>query len=150
MAYGINRAILIGYLGADPEIKGLENGTSLARINLATTESYKNKNGERVNETEWHTITFWNKLAEIVEKYVKKGDMIYVEGRIRTRKWEDKEGITRYSTEIIATNMTMLGGKRTNNTENNPTTTAQEQASTENTQQEPTANTPPADDDLPF
>jgi single-strand DNA-binding protein len=148
MANGINKAILVGRLGGDPEVRHLEGGSIVARLNLATTESYKNRNGERVDETEWHTVTFWGRTAEVAEKYLKKGDMIYVEGRIRTRKWEDKEGNTRYTTEIVGQNMTMLGSKgdRPEGGSQQATPPAQ------NTTQEsaPADNTPPADDDLPF
>ena len=108
---GVNKVILVGNLGKDPEVRYLDSGVAVASFSLATTESYKNKEGERVSQTEWHNIVFWRGLAEVAEKYLKKGDSIYVEGKIRTRKWEDKEGNSRYSTEIIADNMTMLGGK---------------------------------------
>jgi single-strand DNA-binding protein len=110
----LNRVTLIGNLGADPEIKTLQSGDKVANISLATTESYKNKAGERVDETEWHRIEFWGKLAEIVEKYLRKGDSIYVEGKIKTEEYE-KDGIKRYTTKIRATQMQMLG-KRTENT----------------------------------
>ena len=108
---GINKVILVGNLGKDPEVKYLDNGVAVANFSLATTENYKNKQGERVSQTEWHNIVLWRGLAEVAEKYLKKGGSVYIEGKIRTRKWEDKEGITRYSTEILGDNMTMLGGK---------------------------------------
>ncbi len=108
---GVNKVILVGNLGKDPEVKYLDNGVAVANFSLATTESYKNKQGERVNQTEWHNIVLWRGLAEVAEKYLKKGASIYIEGKIKTRKWEDKEGIARYSTEILGDNMTMLGGK---------------------------------------
>ena len=108
---GVNKAILVGNLGKDPELKYLDNGVAVANFSLATTESYKNKQGERVNQTEWHNIVLWRGLAEVAEKYLKKGSSIYIEGRIKTRKWEDKEGVTKYTTEILGDNMTMLGGK---------------------------------------
>jgi len=108
---GVNKVILVGNLGKDPEVRYLDSGVAVANFSLATTENYKNKQGERVSQTEWHNIVLWRGLAEVAEKYLKKGASIYVEGKIKTRKWEDKEGVTRYSTEILGDNMTMLGGK---------------------------------------
>jgi single-strand DNA-binding protein len=108
---GVNKVILVGNLGKDPEVKYLDSGVAVANFSLATTENYKNKEGERVSQTEWHNIVLWRGLAEVAEKFLKKGASVYIEGKIRTRKWEDKEGVTRFSTEILADNMTMLGGK---------------------------------------
>ena len=108
---GVNKVILVGNLGKDPEVRHLDNGVAVANFSLATTENYKNKAGERVSQTEWHNIVVWRGLAEVAEKYLKKGASVYIEGKIKTRKWEDKEGNTRYNTEILADNMTMLGGK---------------------------------------
>jgi len=108
---GVNKVILVGNLGKDPEVKYLDNGVAVANLSLATTENYKNKEGERVSQTEWHNVVLWRGLAEVAEKYLKKGASVYIEGKIKTRKWEDKEGITRYSTEILGDNMTMLGRK---------------------------------------
>jgi len=108
---GVNKVILIGNLGKDPEVRYLDNGVAVANFSLATTENYKNKEGERVSQTEWHNIVLWRGLAEVAEKWLKKGSSVYVEGKIRTRKWEDKDGNTRYSTEILGDNMTMLGAK---------------------------------------
>ena len=108
---GVNKVILIGNLGKDPEVRYLDSGVAVANFSLATTENYKNKEGERVSQTEWHNIVLWRGLAEVAEKWLKKGSSVYIEGKIRTRKWEDKEGNTRYSTEILGDNMTMLGGK---------------------------------------
>ena len=108
---GVNKVILVGNLGQDPEVRYLDNGVAVANFSLATTENYKNKQGERVSQTEWHNIVLWRGLAEVAEKFLKKGSSIYVEGKIRNRKWEDKEGNTRYNTEILADNMTMLGGR---------------------------------------
>ena len=102
---------LIGNLGKDPEVKYLESGVAVANITLATTENYKNKEGEKVSQTVWHDIVLWRGLAEIAEKYLKKGSSVYIEGKIRNRKWEDKEGVTRYKNEILADNMTMLGSR---------------------------------------
>tara|TARA_X000000368_G_C23001646_1_gene699241 strand:- start:165 stop:569 length:405 start_codon:yes stop_codon:yes gene_type:complete len=132
---GVNKVMLIGNLGKDPEVRYLDNGVAVANFSLATTENYKNKEGERVSQTEWHNIVLWRGLAEVAEKYLKKGASVYIEGKIKNRKWEDKEGNTRYNTEILADNMTMLGGKQ----------------SQENIAQTP-ANDTPTDkaDDLPF
>ena len=109
---GVNKVILVGNLGKDPEVKYLDNGVAVANFSLATTEKYKNKEGEKVSQTEWHNIVLWRGLAEVAEKYLKKGASVYIEGKIKTRKWEDKDGNTRYNTEILADNMTMLGGKK--------------------------------------
>jgi len=108
---GVNKVILIGNLGKDPEVRYLDSGVAVANFSLATTEKYKNKEGERVSQTEWHNIVLWRGLAEIAEKWLKKGSSVFIEGKIRTRKWEDKDGNTRYNTEILADNMTMLGKK---------------------------------------
>lgn len=109
---GVNKVILVGHLGADPEVKTLPSGTKVANFNMATSESYTNKNGERVTQTEWHRIECWEGLARITEEYLKKGNQIYVEGKLRTEEWQDKDGNTRYTTKIRVTNMTMVGGKR--------------------------------------
>lgn len=112
---GVNKVILVGRLGKDPEIRNLENGASVANFTMATSESYKDKTtGDKKEVTEWHNIVLWRGLADIAAKYLHKGDMIYVEGKLRTRSWE-KEGVTRYSTEIIGDNMTMLSTQRSNN-----------------------------------
>ncbi len=108
---GINRVILIGNLGKDPEVMTFDNGVKKASFSLATTESYKNKEGAKVDQTEWHNIVLWRGLAEIAEKYLRKGNQIYLEGKIRTRSYE-QDGIKKYITEIFGDNMTMLGSKR--------------------------------------
>lgn len=108
---GVNKVILVGNLGKDPEVRYLDSGVAVANFTLATTENYKNKQGERVSQTEWHNIVLWRGLAEVAEKWLKKGSSIYVEGKIRNRKWEDKDGNTRYNTEVLADNMTMLGSR---------------------------------------
>ena len=107
-----NKVVLIGNLGKDPEVRHLESGAVVASFPLATSESYKDKTGNKVEHTEWHNIVVWRGLAEIAEKYLRKGKMVCVEGKIRSRTWEDKEGNKRYTTEIIADNFRMLGGKR--------------------------------------
>lgn len=113
----VNKVILIGNLGADPEVRTLENGTKLARISLATTEVYKDKTtGEKRENTEWHRVVLWRKLAEIVELYVKKGHKIYLEGKLQTNSYVDN-GVTKYSTEIVAQNLTMLTARTTDGTQ---------------------------------
>jgi single-strand DNA-binding protein len=108
---GVNKVILVGRLGKDPEVRNLDNGAVVANFTIATSESYKDKTtGEKKEVTEWHNVVLWRGLAEIAQKYLHKGDMVYVEGKLRTRSWE-KEGITRYTTEIVADNMTMLGSR---------------------------------------
>jgi len=115
---GINKVILVGNLGKDPEVRHLEGGAVVAKFPLATSESYKTKDGQKIDQTEWHNVVMWRGLAESAEKYLRKGSLIYVEGKIRTRSWDDKDGNKRYATEIIADTMTMLGGKK--NDENTP------------------------------
>ena len=112
--YMVNKVILIGNVGADPDVKYLEGGVAVARFSLATSEVYNNKNGERVTQTEWHNIVLWRNLAQIAEKYVRKGMMLYIEGRIRTRSWDDQNGVKRYTTEIYGDNFQMLSRKQDN------------------------------------
>ena len=108
---GVNKVILVGRLGKDPEVRNLENGTTVANFKIATSESYKDKTtGEKKEITEWHNIVLWRGLAEVAQKYLHKGDMVYIEGKLRTRSWE-KEGVTRYTTEVLGDNMTMLSTK---------------------------------------
>lgn len=107
----INKVILIGNLGKDPEVRYMPNGDAVTNITLATTETWKDKAGEKQEKTEWHRITFYRRLAEIAGEYLKKGRSVYVEGRLETRKWTDKAGTDRYTTEIIANDMKMLGSK---------------------------------------
>lgn len=105
---GVNKVILVGRLGKDPEVRNLDNGATVANFTIATSESYKDRTtGEKKEITEWHNIVLWRGLAEIAQKYLHKGDMIFIEGKLRTRSWE-KEGVTRYTTEVVADNMTML------------------------------------------
>jgi single-strand DNA-binding protein len=108
---GVNKVILVGHVGKDPEVRYLEGGVAVARFPMATSESYKNKEGVKVDQTEWHNIVLWRSLAEIAEKYVRKGKLLYIEGKIRTRSYGD-ENNKKYITEIVADSMTMLGGPR--------------------------------------
>lgn len=135
----VNKVILVGNLGKDPEVRHFDNGGSLARFSLATSESYTKKDtGEKVTLTEWHTVVTRGGLAaKVVEPYIKKGDSVYVEGRLRTRSWEDKDGHTRYTTEVMCDNLEMLGGKRS-------------EAESKPTQNAPEPTLPEPGDDLPF
>jgi single-strand DNA-binding protein len=112
MARGINKVILIGNLGQDPETRSTPGGTTVTNIRVATSESWRDKqSGEMKENTEWHTVVLWNKLGEIAGEYLKKGSQVYIEGRLQTRKWQDKSGNDRYTTEIVASEMQMLGGR---------------------------------------
>jgi single-strand DNA-binding protein len=109
----VNKVIIVGNLGRDPETRYMPNGEAVTNVAVATTESWKDKNsGEKKELTEWHRITFYRKLAEIAGQYLKKGSQVYVEGRLQTRKWTDKDGVERYTTEIIADTMQMLGSRQ--------------------------------------
>ena len=107
----VNKVILVGNLGRDPEIRYLPSGEPVANITIATSSKYKGKTGEMVEETEWHRVTFFGKLADIVGQYLKKGRPVYVEGRIKTRKYTDKDGVEKFATDIIASEMQLLGGR---------------------------------------
>jgi single-strand DNA-binding protein len=112
MARGINKVILIGNLGQDPETKAMPSGTTVCNLRIATSESWKDKQtGETKEQTEWHTVAMFGRLAEIAGEYLRKGSQVYIEGRLRTRKWQDKNGNDRYMTEIVANEMQMLGGR---------------------------------------
>ncbi len=112
MARGINKVILVGNLGNDPDVRYTANGAAVSNISVATSESWKDKEtGEQQERTEWHRVVFFGRLAEIVAEYLKKGSQVYVEGRLQTRKWQDKDGNDRYTTEIVANEMQMLGSR---------------------------------------
>ena len=108
---GVNKVILVGNLGKDPEVRHLEGGVSVAHFTLATNEYYKDKQGNRVERTEWHNISAWRGLADMADKFLKKGQQVYIEGKLRTRQYQDKDQQTRYITEIIADEISMLGGR---------------------------------------
>ncbi len=112
---GVNKVILIGNLGKDPEVRHLDNGRAVANFSLATSEVYNNKNGERVTNTEWHNIVMWTPLAELAEKYLKKGSQIYLEGKLQTRSYDDKDGNRKYITEVVASTMNFLGSRSDSN-----------------------------------
>ena len=139
----INKVILIGHVGKDPEVFQMQSGDKNAKFSLATSETYKNNQGEKVTNTEWHNIVCWKKLAEIVEQYVKKGMMVYVDGKIKTRSYDNKEGVKVYTTEIMADSVQMLGNKSDNHTSQNNTPA----------QSQPAQNAVPMtedENDLPF
>jgi single-strand DNA-binding protein len=109
----LNKVMLIGNVGRDPEIRHLDTGVAITTIAVATSEVYTDKNtGQRVTNTEWHNVVLWHQLAELAEKYIRKGSQIFVEGKIRTRSWDDKNGQKRYTTEVVAENIRLLGGRR--------------------------------------
>ena len=144
MARGVNKVILIGNLGRDPEVRYSPNGGAIANITLATSEAWKDKNtGEQVEKTEWHRVVFFRRLAEIAGEYLKKGSKVYIEGKLQTRKWQDKDGNDRYTTEIVANEMQMLDSR------GGSASFSQDESSMASSQQEPM----PAgefDDDIPF
>ena len=112
MARGINKVILVGNLGQDPETRAMPSGKAVTNVRIATTDSWRDKqSGEQKEQTEWHNVVFFDRLAEIAAEYLRKGSQVYVEGRLRTRKWQDKSGNDRYTTEIVANEMQMLGGR---------------------------------------
>ena len=119
----VNKVILVGNTGKDPEIRHLDKGVAVASFSLATSETYKNKNGEKVSNTEWHNLVLWRGLAEFAEKYVKKGTQLYVEGKLRTRSWDDKEGNKRYTTEVVADVVQLLGRKTESDNNHSDVTT---------------------------
>jgi len=106
----VNKVILVGHLGTDPEVRYTPNGDAVANLSLATTERFKNRDGEQTERTEWHRLVVWRATAEFAKNYLKKGQLIYAEGRLQTRKWEDRDGVKRYSTEIQVDQLTPLGG----------------------------------------
>jgi single-strand DNA-binding protein len=105
---GVNRVILIGNLGKDPDVQYLEGNIGVAKFSLATTETYKDRGGKLVSQTEWHTVVLWRGLADLAQKYLHKGSLVYIEGRLRTRSWEDKEGNKKFATEVVGDNLIML------------------------------------------
>jgi single-strand DNA-binding protein len=149
---GVNKVILIGNLGSDPEVRHLSSGSVVANFNIATSESYTNKNGERVTQTEWHRIELWDGLAKIAEQYLKKGQTVYIEGKLKTENWQDSDGNNRTTTRIRGLNMTMLGGRSSDVSESNEDQNPQQHVSSSSTA--PVSNTPPSEeediDDLPF
>lgn len=150
MSGSVNKVILVGNLGKDPEIRHLENGATVANFSIATSENYKDrKTGEKVSQTEWHNIVAWRGLAEIAEKYLKKGQKVYIEGKLKTRSWQDQDGNNRYSTEVITDNLTMLGSAIQNENTSN-LSDGQTNKASENKISENEFSAPNDEDDLPF
>jgi len=156
----INKVILVGNLGQDPEVKYMPSGGAVANISIATTDTWKDKQtGEKKDKTEWHRVVFFNRLAEIAGEYLKKGSQVYIEGSLRTRKWQDQSGQDRYSTEIVAREMQMLGGRASGSSDfqQNQNSAPQQQQSAPQQQNAPQQqqSAPPQnfdnfDDDIPF
>ncbi len=147
MARGINKVILVGNLGQDPEKRAMPDGRAVANISVATSKSWKDKNtGEQQERTEWHKVVFFDRLAEVVGQYLNKGSQVYVEGELRTRKWQDKDGNDRWSTEVVANEMQMLGGRPGSSApaQQTPAASAQTPADA------PSPSPGEFDDDIPF
>jgi single-strand DNA-binding protein len=143
MARGINKVILVGNLGADPETRYMPSGGAVTNIRVATSESWKDKNtGDQQERTEWHSVAFFGRLAEIAAEYLRKGSQVYIEGKLRTRKWQDRDGNDRWSTEVIANEMQMLGGR--------PGGSAPQQSSSSAMPEGPPSGGGDFDDDIPF
>lgn len=143
----VNKVILVGHVGQDPEVRYLDNNTPVCTIRMATSDVYKNKNGERVTTTEWHSVVLWRGLAEVADKYVKKGSQIYIEGKLRTRSYEDKDKNKKYVTEIVADVMQLLG-KRSDDAGN--ASLSQETHTPASTDDKVQGDEPDITNDLPF
>ena len=149
----VNKAILVGNLGADPETRYTAGGDAICNISVATTESWKDKNGERKDATERKRVMFYRKLAEVAGQYLRKGSQVYIEGKIKTRKWQDKDGKDRYTTEIVASDLTMLGSKSDAHGQGGggqDSRQAQAASSRPASHRQPSASHPDLDDDIPF
>lgn len=145
---GVNKVILVGRLGKDPEVRNLDNGATVANFSVATSESYKDRNtGEKKEITEWHNVVLWRGLAEVAQRYLHKGDMIYVEGKLRTRSWE-KDGVTRYTTEVVGDNMTMLSSRSGGASQSSEMSSAAQDRGSQEPFRAPADNS--STDDLPF
>ena len=144
MARGINKVIIVGNLGADPDSRAMPSGNAVTNISVATSESWNDRDtGEKQEKTEWHRVVFFNRLAEIAAQYLKKGAQVYIEGKLQTRKWEDKEGNERWTTEVVANQMQMLGDRMSNDMSNDNASSSQSSSDNDNPDIE-------FDDDIPF
>jgi single-strand DNA-binding protein len=152
MAKSVNKVILIGNLGKDPELKHTSSGTAVATMTVATNERFKDKSGEWQDRTEWHNVVLWQRLAEIATEYLKKGRSVYVEGRLQTRSWEDKQGQKRYTTEIVASDLVLLGGGRGEDSGSRAPTRGSDfdQSAPGEFDSAPARATEITDDDIPF
>ena len=141
---GINKVIIVGNLGADPDSRAMPSGNAVTNISVATSESWNDREtGEKQEKTEWHRVVFFNRLAEIAAQYLKKGSQVYVEGKLQTRKWEDKEGNERWTTEVVANQMQMLGDRMSNDMSNDNASSSQSSSDND-------FSTDDFDDDIPF
>ena len=144
MARGINKVIIVGNLGADPDSRAMPSGNAVTNISVATSESWNDREtGEKQEKTEWHRVVFFNRLAEIAAQYLKKGSQVYIEGKLQTRKWEDKEGNERWTTEVVANQMQMLGDRMSNDMSNDNASSSQSSSDND-------FSTDEFDDDIPF
>ena len=144
MARGINKVIIVGNLGADPDSRAMPSGNAVTNISVATSESWNDRDtGEKQEKTEWHRVVFFNRLAEIAAQYLKKGSQVYVEGKLQSRKWEDKEGNERWTTEVVANQMQMLGDRMSNDMSNDNASSSQSSSDND-------FSTDEFDDDIPF
>ena len=144
MARGINKVIIVGNLGADPDSRAMPSGNAVTNISVATSESWNDREtGEKQEKTEWHRVVFFNRLEEIAAQYLKKGSQVYVEGKLQTRKWEDKEGNERWTTEVVANQMQMLGDRMSNDMSNDNASSSQSSSDND-------FSTDEFDDDIPF
>jgi single-strand DNA-binding protein len=146
----VNKAILVGNVGKDPEVRHLEGGTSVARFTLATSETYKNKSGEQVKNTEWHNVVAWRQLSDLAEKFIRKGSQIYVEGKITNRQYDDKDGNKRYINEIVAENIRLLGRKEDSFSQGSPSVQGRPQSETMPGNPPEEMDQSAEGDDLPF
>jgi len=148
----VNRVILIGNLGRDPETRNLNGSDAIASFSIATTDNWKDKNGQKQERTEWHRISAFGKLAEIAGQYLKKGSSVYVEGRLQTRKWQDKEGNERNTTEVVIDRLQMLGGRSAEHSDSDASSNKRQQSSSDNRQSSAANNSgfDGFDDDIPF
>tara|TARA_B100000902_G_scaffold396604_1_gene458099 strand:- start:379 stop:846 length:468 start_codon:yes stop_codon:yes gene_type:complete len=153
MAGSLNKVILIGNLGADPEIREMPDGTKMAKFSIATSERYTNKAGEKISNTEWHNIVLWRGTAEVAEKYLHKGDSVCIEGKLKTRSWEDESGNKKYATDVQGDSMTMLGSKKESENSNmgyTPPPNQNNKSSEENITSSNSTEQTNSVDDLPF
>lgn len=146
----LNKAMIVGHVGADPEMRYTSNQTPVTNLSVATNTATQDQEGNRQDQTEWHRVNLFGRLAEVAQNYVKKGTMVYVEGRLQTRQYTDRDSITRYSTEIVATNMTLLGGRAGNPEDTSGMGAEPSTTQAESTGQTSTPNSSEPDDDLPF
>ena len=150
MSEGLNRVLLIGNLGQDPELRHTQGGQAILNLRIATNESYLNRDGERQEKTEWHTVIIWGKRGEALSKFLTKGKQIFVEGRLQTRFWEDKQGAKRYSTEVVATDIILLGGASRGGGQRTSYDDAPAPTGDEGASRSSVGETRTDDDDIPF